>query len=186
MRKILCAFSAVLAGILLGGCLAKSAKPYTYYELKYDQKHCAAKSNSRKNIYIESVTATNLVDRRDILIVDWKSRTRYASDAKYITMPSEMLYKALIDAAFSTCALNPIFVPQERDLRLKTTLITLQVDGDHAKITIGYEFLNAVQSIKSGVITKRVFVPDPSSQSIYNATNSALNLAIDEILKAIQ
>ena len=186
MGKNLKILSIILAGFMLGGCLAKSAKPYTYYELKYNQKRCATTANSRKNIYIENVSATNLVDRRDILIVDWKSRTRYANDAKYITMPSEMLYKALIDAAFSTCSLNPIFVPQERDLRLKTSLITLQVDGDQAKITIGYEILTSIASLKSGVITKRVFVPDPSSQSIYNSTNQALNLAIDEILKAIQ
>ena len=178
--------AATLAAIFLGGCLAKQAKPYTYYELRYDQKRCVNPSGVRKNIFIDTITATDLVDRRDILIVDFRNRTRFASDAKFITMPSEMVYKALIDAAFSTCGLNPIFVPKEKDLRLKTNGVALQVNGDQAVITIAYEILDAISSKTSGIITKQVFVPDPSSQSIFNAMNLVLNQAIDEILRAIQ
>ncbi|MFC2750157.1 MAG: hypothetical protein ACFN38_03450 [Campylobacter sp.] len=118
--------------------------------------------------------------------MDFRNRTRFASDAKFITMPSEMVYKALIDAAFSTCGLNPIFVPKEKDLRLKTNVVALQVNGDQAVITIAYEILDAISSKTSGIITKQVFVPDPSSQSIFNAMNLVLNQAIDEILRAIQ
>ena len=178
--------AATLAAIFLGGCLAKQAKPYTYYELRYDQKRCVNPSGARKNIFIDTITATDLVDRRDILIVDFRNRTRFASDAKSITMPSEMVYKALLDAAFSTCSLNPIFVPKERDLRLKTSIVALQINNDQATVTMGYEILNSLESIKSGIVTKRVFVPDPSSQSIYNALNLALNESINEILKALR
>ena len=53
-------------------------------------------------------------------------------------------------------------------------------------VTMGYEILNSLESIKSGIVTKRVFVPDPSSQSIYNALNLALNESINEILKALR
>ena len=183
MRKFLI---LALAGALLSGCLAKKATPYTYYELKYQQKNCIQAGIKRRNIFIDNVAATDLVDRRDILIVDFRNRTRFASDAKFITMPSEMVYKALIDAAFSTCGLNPIFVPKEKDLRLKTSVVALQVNGDQAVITIAYEILDAISSKTSGIITKQVFVPDPSSQSIFNAMNLVLNQAIDEILRAIQ
>ena len=118
--------------------------------------------------------------------MDFRNRTRFASDAKFITMPSEMVYKALLDAAFSTCSLNPIFVPKERDLRLKTSIVALQINNDQATVTMGYEILNSLESIKSGIVTKRIFVPDPSSQSIYNALNLALNESINEILKALR
>ncbi len=37
MRKFLI---LAFAGALLSGCLAKKATPYTYYELKYQQKSC--------------------------------------------------------------------------------------------------------------------------------------------------
>ena len=183
MRKFLI---LALAGALLSGCLAKKATPYTYYELKYQQKNCIQSGIKRRNIFIDNVAATDLVDRRDILIVDFRNRTRFASDAKFITMPSEMVYKALLDAAFSTCSLNPIFVPKERDLRLKTSIVALQINNDQATVTMGYEILNSLESIKSGIVTKRVFVPDPSSQSIYNALNLALNESINEILKALR
>lgn len=175
----------IVAGIIMAGCLAKEAKPYTYYELKYNHDECVKRVTKPKNIYIDSVMATNLVDRRDMLIVDWKNRTRYAQNAKFITMPSDMLYKALNDAVFSKCGFNPIFVPNEKDLRLKAKIITLGVYGDEAVVMIGYEILDAYESMGSGIVTKKVYVPDPSNQSVFDSLNKSLNLAIDEILKDI-
>lgn len=181
-RLILCVFVA----LLFGGCLAKQGTRYDYYELKFNGTKCEQKLPNRKNIFIDRVMATNLVDRRDILIVDYKNKAWFVQDAKFITMPSEMVYKALIDAAFATCELRPVFISNENELKLKTSLIALQVSGDQAVVTIGYEISNSLNKVKSGIITKSVFVPDPSADSIFAGLNKSLNLAIDDILKAIQ
>ena len=172
--------------LFLGGCLAKQGARYDYYELKFNGAKCANKLENRKNIFIDRVMATNLVDRRDILIVDYKNKAWFVDDAKFITMPSEMVYKALIDGAFSTCDLRPVFISNENELKLKTSLIALQVSGDQAVVTIGYEILNSLNKVKSGIITKNIFIPDPSSASIFTGLNKSLNLAIDDILKEIK
>ena len=96
-----------------------------------------------------------------------------------------MVYKAINDAVFSNCGLNPIFAPRENDLRLKVKIITLGVYEDEAVVTLGYEIFNAFNARKSAIITKKVFVKNPQNQTIFNALNDALNLAINEILKAI-
>ncbi|MBQ3674410.1 MAG: hypothetical protein II923_02270 [Campylobacter sp.] len=181
-RLILCVFVA----LLFGGCLAKQGARYDYYELKFSGDRCKNRVQNRKNIFIDRVMATNLVDRRDILIVDYKNKAWFVEDSKFITMPSEMVYKALIDGAFSTCELRPIFISNENELKLKTSLIALQVNGDQAVVTIGYEILNSLNKVKSGIVTKSVFVPDPSSESIFAGLNKSLNLAIDDILKAVR
>lgn len=178
---ILCVFVA----LLFGGCLAKQGARYDYYELKFNGDRCKNRLENRKNIFIDRVLATNLVDRRDILIVDFKNKAWFVEDSKFITMPSEMVYKALIDGAFSTCELRPVFISNENELKLKTSLIALQINGDQAVVTIGYEISNSQNKVKSGIITKSVFVPDPSSQSIYDGLNKSLNLAVSDILKAI-
>ena len=134
----------ILGVLLLGGCLAKQGTRYDYYELKFNGTRCTSKLPNRKNIFIDRVTATNLVDRRDILIVDYKNKAWFVEDSKFITMPSEMVYKALIDGAFATCELRPVFISNENELKLKTSLIALQVSGDQAVVTIGYEILNAL------------------------------------------
>ncbi|MBR7047133.1 MAG: hypothetical protein IKI43_02040, partial [Campylobacter sp.] len=79
-----------------------------------------------------------------------------------------------------------VFISNENELKLKTSLIALQVNGDQAVVTIGYEILNSLNKVKSGIVTKSVFVPDPSSQSIFAGLNKSLNLAIDDILKAVR
>lgn len=171
--------------LLFSGCLAKSAKPYTYYEMTYNQKRCVANSYKKENIYVDSVSSTNLADRREILVLDYKKQIRNIGDAKFVTVPSEMVYKAIVDALFSQCKYNPIFAPKEKDLRLSTNLMSLQVDNDQAIFTIAYELFNGLGSKKSGIITKKVFVKDPSAQSIFNSMNKAMNLAIDELMREI-
>ena len=179
---ILCVFVA----LLFGGCLAKQGARYDYYELKFNGDRCKNRLENRKNIFIDRVLATNLVDRRDILIVDFKNKAWFVEDSKFITMPSEMVYKALIDGAFSTCELRPVFISNENELKLKTSLIALQINGDQAVVTIGYEVSNSLNKVKSGIISKSVFVPDSSSERIFVGLNKSLNLAIDDILKAVQ
>ena len=183
MRK----FLIILAILpLLSGCyLKQKSKPYTYYELKFMQNTCINKTARTKNIYIANILSTSLVEKRDILVVDYLHKARYLKDAKFITMPSDMVYKAINDAVFSNCGLNPIFAPRENDLRLKVKIITLGVYEDEAVVTLGYEIFNAFNARKSAIITKKVFVKNPQNQTIFNALNDALNLAINEILKAI-
>ena len=176
----------LIVWLFFGGCLAKKGVSHDYYEFKYTQNRCQNKAPNRKSIFIDRVKATNLVDRRDILIVDYKNKARFVSDAKFITMPSEMVHKSLIDAVFATCDLRPIFISDENELKLKTSLIALQISGDKAVAMIGYEILNSKNKVKSGIITKESFVPDPSSQSIFDGLNKSLNLAIDEIIKAVK
>lgn len=183
MKKFLI-FGVILA--VFSGCLLKEkAKPYTYYELKFDKSSCVNKNTKTKNIYIDSILTTSLVEKREILIVDYLQKARYLNDAKFITMPSDMVYKALNDALFSSCNLSPIFVPKEKDLRLKVKILTLGIYEDQAVITLGYEIFDTFKSQKSAIITKKVFVENPQTQTIFNGLNRALNLAIDEILKGI-
>lgn len=176
----------VAVAAILSGCIAKKAAPFTYYELSYKRDKCTILSKIHQNIYIDNVSATNLVDNRSILVVDYKNRIRHLDDAKFVTMPSEMVYKALVDAVFSQCKFNPIFAPKEGDLKIKTTIMALQVSNDQAVFTIGYELLNGYESKKSGIITKNIFVKDPSSQTIFNSMNLAMNQAIKELMKELE
>ncbi|WP_229203875.1 ABC-type transport auxiliary lipoprotein family protein [Campylobacter anatolicus] len=172
--------------LVFSGCSLKFGVPAaTMYEIYYSKKECAIYDITRKNIYIESVSALDMVDTRQILVVAENNQIRYLKDAKFVSLPSEMIYKALVKGAYSNCHAKPIFAPNPEDLRLKVSVISLQIRGDKAEVSLAYELFNASKSIKSGMINKELFCPDPSSKMVFDTINNATNLAIDELLEQI-
>ncbi|CAD7286811.1 hypothetical protein [Campylobacter suis] len=182
MRGILVVFLAVF----ISGCsLKNSVARADMYEIYYSQKECVAKSKTPKNIYIQNVSALDLVDKREILIVAEDNKIHHLYDAKFIAQPSEMIYKALIKGAYANCGVKPIFSPNSSDLRLKVNVVSLQIRGDKAEVILAYELFSLDKSVNSGVVVKNVFCPDPSSKSIFDSINKSVNLAIDELLGSV-
>ncbi|MDL0088660.1 ABC-type transport auxiliary lipoprotein family protein [Campylobacter gastrosuis] len=174
-----------LAAILLGGCMLKTdVKPALMYEIYYSKNVCEQKT-SPKNIYLQSVKALDIVDNRQILIISDKNQIRYLDDIKYLALPSEMFYKALLKGVYSNCGAKPVFSPKDDDLSLKVRLISLQIRGDHAEVSLAYELKNGENIVKSGLINKRKFCENPKSVTIFNTINQTANLAIDELLAEI-
>lgn len=183
MRKILIFLSIAF---IFSGCLAKMAKPYTFYELTYQKSAGVCNSSSSmKNLYVNNVSATALADRREFIILDYKKQIVNIGNAMFVTTPSDMVYKSLINAVFSSCRYKPIFVPNANDLRLDTNLITLSVNNNEAIFTIAYDLYNLKGSLKSGIITKKVVVKSPNSQDIFDAMNKAMNDALNELMRNI-
>lgn len=176
----------VILGFIFAGCSLKVdvAQP-DMYEIYYSKKECVGAKNERKNIYIQSVNALDLVDKKDILIVAQNNKISYAKDAKFVAYPSEMIYKALIKGAYSNCGVKPIFAPNSSDLRLKVNVVSLQIRGDQAEVILAYELFSLNSSVSSGVVIKNVFCHDPSSKTIFDSINKSVNLAIDELLERI-
>lgn len=184
MKNIKKATLFILISIIFTGCLAKMAKPYTYYELTYQNKPCN-KSVGLKNLYINNVSSTALADRREFIVLDYKKQIVNIGNALFVTTPSDMVYKSLINAVFSSCKYKPVFMPSPNDLRLDTSLITLQVDNNKAVFTMAYELYNLKGSINSGIISKEVIVSAPNAQAIFDALNKAMNLAINDLMSKI-
>ena len=146
------------AAFLFFGCSLKTDVPIaTMYEIHYSNKECSAENN----------------------------KIRYLTDAKFVSEPSEMIYKSLVKGLYSNCAAKPIFSPNAKDLRLKVSIISLQIRGDKAEVSLAYELFNANTSLKSGMITKEIFCPDPSSSTIFETINKAANSAIDTLISEI-
>ncbi|QCD45033.1 hypothetical protein [Campylobacter mucosalis] len=181
MRKIIFLFIV----IFFGGCVFKTnSKPATMYEIYYSKNECNKKLEP-KNIYIESIKALDIVDNRQILIISERNFIRYLDDTKYVALPSEMFYKALLKGVYSNCGLKPVFSPKDDDLRLKVELVSLHIRGDHAEVSLAYELKDDKNIIKSGLINERIFCPDPSSVTIFNTINKTANLAIDRLIGEI-
>lgn len=175
-----------VAVVLISGCSLKTQVPQaTMYEIYYANAQCSAFSKERKNVYIENVSALDLVDTRQILIVAENNSINYLKEAKFVALPSEMIYKALVKGVYSNCGLKPVFSPNLEDLRLKVSLISLQIRGDKAEISLAYEMFNSKHSVKSGMINKQLFCPDPSAKTVFETINKATNLAIDELLAQV-
>jgi len=176
------------AAFLFFGCSLKTDVPQaTMYEIHYSNKECSAENKQKelKNVFIENVSALDMVDTRKILIVAENNKIRYLTDAKFVSEPSEMIYKSLVKGLYSNCAAKPIFSPNAKDLRLKVSIISLQIRGDKAEVSLAYELFNANTSLKSGMITKEIFCPDPSSSTIFETINKAANSAIDILISEI-
>lgn len=174
--------------MMFAGCSLKTDIPQaTMYEIYYANKECTAEKQEklRKNVYIERVSALDMVDTRQILIVADNNQIRFLQDAKFVALPSEMIYKALVKGLYSNCAAKPIFSPNFDDLRLKISIISLQIRGDKAEVAFAYELFNANKSVKSGMINKELFCPNPSSKTIFDTINKTVNLAIDALLTDI-
>lgn len=176
---------ATAMAILLSGCLAKKAVPYDYYEISYKGEVCKTKNSNQKKIYVSNIQALNLADSRDILIVDYKNNIRYVDDAKFITLPSEMVYKGIVSAVASRCEFEQIFRPNSKNYILNTSLLSLQVNHDQAEVILGYDLVKEGISKKSGVIKNHIFVPDPSTQTILKCLDMSVNQSIDKLMKEI-
>lgn len=178
--------SAAIIGVLMSGCLAKSAKPYDYYEITYKGKMCKQKLPVQKDIYVSNIQALNLADSRDILIVDFKNNIRYVDDAKFVTLPSEMVYKSIVSAVASQCEFNQVFRPVKGAYTLNTSLISLQINGDQAEVILGYDLVKDAKSIKSGVIKNHIFNPDPSTPTILKYLDISVNQTIEKLMDEIR
>ncbi|NLK66439.1 MAG: hypothetical protein GX282_03075 [Campylobacteraceae bacterium] len=182
-KQILFTFTAAL---LLSGCLAKKSEPYNYYEMTYKGESCEVRSPKAQKIYVSNIQALNLADNRDILIVDSRNNIRYVNDAKYVTLPSEMVYKGIVSAVASECEFEQIFRPNTKDYVLNTSLLSLQVNHDQAEVILGYDLMKGGSSVKSGVIKNHVFVPDPSTPTILKHMDISVNQAIDRLMNEIK
>ncbi|MCR4942269.1 MAG: hypothetical protein K5978_05725 [Campylobacter sp.] len=179
-------FLILFLALFFSACSLKtSVKQADMYEIYYSKKQCLSQNQIRKNIYIQNVIALDLVDKKDILIVAENNKIRYLTDAKFVAFPSEMIYKAIVKGAYANCGVKPIFSPSSSDLRLKVNVVSLQIRGDKAEVTLAYDLFSLEKSVNSGLIHKEVFCPDPSSKTIFDSLNKSVNLAIDELLNAI-
>lgn len=174
------------AAVLLNGCLGKKVLPVKYYEMTYKGDVCKQKIQNPKQIYVSNIQALNLADSRNILIVDGKNNIIYVDDAKYITTPSEMVYKGIVSAVSSECEFKQIFRPKKDALVLNTSLLSLQVNFDQAEVILGYELTKNSEILKSGVIKNHTFVPDPSTDTILKYMDISLNKAINQLMQEIK
>ncbi|CZE48041.1 hypothetical protein [Campylobacter geochelonis] len=175
-----------LFAALFAGCLAKKAQPYQYYEITYKGKICEHKIENPKSIYVSNIQALNLADSRDILIVDFKNNIRYLQGVKFVTLPSEMVYKAIVSAVASQCEFRQSFTPKKGDFTLRTEMISLQVNGDQAEMILGYDLLKDDVSTKSGIIKNHIFVPDPSAQTILKYMDISVNQTVDKLISELK
>ena len=77
------------ATLLFLGCSLKTDVPVaTMYEIHYSNKACSAENKQKelKNVFIENVSALDMVDTRKILIVAENNKIRYLSDAKFVAL----------------------------------------------------------------------------------------------------
>lgn len=187
MRSKILSFALTLAvGVMFSGCLAKHTKPYDYYEITYKGSTCQNKLPNQKNIYVSNIQALNLADSRDILIVDFKNNIRYVDDAKFVTLPSEMVYKSIVSAVASQCEFNQVFRPVKGVYTLNPSLLSLQINGDQAEVILAYDLVKDSKSIKSGVIKNHIFNPDPSTATILKHLDISVNQTIDKLMREIK
>lgn len=173
-------------GLVMSGCLAKTATPYKYYEITYKGSVCKQKISNPVEIYVANIQALNLADSRDILVVDTNNNIKYLPDAKFVTLPSEMVYKSIVSAIESECGYRQIFSPS-RDARvLNTSLISLQVNANKAEVIIGYDLIENAKTIKSGVIKNHIDVPNESSETIISHLDKSVNEAVKKLVNEIR
>lgn len=180
-------FSMLILAIFLAGCsiLAKPAPQMQYFMLgEAGFQSCENESEKTKTaVFIEQTRALDAFDSRNIIIVGNDAKISAFESAKWITAPSDMIYKSILSAVSKDCSLKASF--DKRNLTLKTNLLLLQSSEKQAQIALGYTILKGRDITKSGVISSSKPTSGQTPQDIVSALNSALNELLAQILEEL-
>lgn len=183
MRNLILA--AVLAlGFSGCGIIAKSAPEIRYFTLaKGDFKICKEQAD-KKQIYIATVKSQAASESRDILISGNDGAIYPLKSAKWISLPSEMIYERILNTMHAGCLLQPSF--DKTNLNLQITLISLEAGIKNAKITLAFSLVKNGQILKSEIISASKPINSNLDKDVVTGLNLALDEAVNEILKRIK
>jgi len=176
--------SIFLIAALLSACAIKQTREVSLYELKFsgDLGNCGMKG---AEIYLHSVYGVGASDNKEIVVFDENNRQIDIGEAKFISRPSEMIYKMAIDALNSSCKFAPIFSRNSNtELRLK--LLNFSIENKFALTQIGYELTKNQKMVKNGIISEKIPLLNLTPQDAYNALNLGANNAINKIIKELK
>lgn len=166
--------------IFIAGCsiIAKPA-PSIEYLMLGNNSFSKCEGKNKILVFVEQTKAINMFDSRSIIKINDKGQVDTIKGVKWITTPSDMIYKNFLAAINSSCELDTNF--DRRNLVLKTNLITLQTDEKEATISLGFTILKDEKNLNSSIVTSKRTIDGNNPQDAI----SALNLAMDDIVSKI-
>ncbi|QCD52583.1 hypothetical protein [Campylobacter sp. RM16192] len=171
--------------IFIAGCsiIAKPA-PSIEYLMLGNNSFSKCEGKNKILVFVEQTKAINMFDSRSIIKINDKGQVDTIKGVKWITTPSDMIYKNFLAAINSSCELDANF--DRRNLVLKTNLITLQTDEKEATIGLGFTILKDEKILKSSIMTSKKAIAENTPQNALIALNLAMNDIVTKILDEIK
>ena len=180
ISKIFTIFTAVIAGVVFSGCLAKNAPKLSYYELGYNNDSnvtqiCDRRADLMLNLaYIKVQDGYN---SRDIITKDGINVSKM-NNAKYIASPKDMLKKALILYLNSNCHLK---LSSDAKLQMGLNITEISIWPDYAFIEIVLEIKDDTRVLSNEIIS----IKESYKSKPIDALNLALNKALQKIHSSV-
>lgn len=175
-----------ILALCLSGCgiIAKSAPETRYFTLaKVDFEVCK-EGKERAEIYIAAVKSQAVLESRNIVISGEGGQIYPLKNAKWISLPSEMIYERILKSTENSCAFKVSF--DKSGLSLQTTLISLQADRQNAKVALGFSLIKEGKILKSAIVSATKPLASNLEKEVVEGLNSALDEAVSEILNKIK
>lgn len=171
--------------LFLSACSLKVESPaLAYYELYFTSDKCEIKNKNLNNLYIDFVLADALTNSRELAILEKNQALTYAENSRFVSNPSDMLYKALNSAFFVNCKISPSLMINYSSDILKVRILELIVKDKEAIFSLAYELLS--EKAKSGIITYKNSIQKDNDEGYFQALNLSFNEAIKELLEKLK
>lgn len=180
MKILNIAFISVFA-LILGGCIAKTTPQTQYFALDFSKAKCVNQSG-KIPVFVTPTTFLDGADSRSILVI--QNGEVVSLDAKFIKLPSEMIYQNLILAINDSCDFSVSL--QKYKIQLDSKILAFHIKNGVAEILLGFSILKDKKEIKSSVLDKRVAVDGLEPKFMASALNKAFGDALNEILQALK
>ncbi|MDO5046568.1 ABC-type transport auxiliary lipoprotein family protein [Campylobacter sp.] len=175
------AFAAVFSGCTI---VAKSAPENRYFILgNSDFKICQDKE-SRRHINIRPVKSQSPFDTKEIMMIDKNSQIYPMKDARWIALPSEMIYTKILSEIEGGCLFKTSL--DRANLSLQTTLLSLNADEERALISLSVTLSKNDKILKSEIVSAAKPLASKEAKEVINALNSALDEAVGKILNILK
>jgi len=148
----------------------------SYYEIAYTGTRCMYK-NARTPLFVYDVQSGDFSDDRRLRVSE-QGVARFSNEQKFLSLPSEIVYKNLMAAMYDSCDYRPVLTRTRETMTLKTLLMDMSVVDNAAVVALGYEFASAGKTKRSGIARHSVPV---GADGAMRAIERALNLAISQI-----
>lgn len=171
--------------LFFSACSLKVESPaLAYYELYFTSDKCGAENKNLHNLYIDFVLADALTNSRELAIIEKQQALTYVENFRFVSNPSDMLYKALNQAFFVTCKISPSLMINYSSDILKVRILELIIKEKQASFSLAYELVG--EKAKSGIITFKNPVKEQSEEGYFQALNLSFNEALQELVKKIK
>lgn len=182
MRKF--AFFLLVVALFSGcGVLSKTAVQNRYFVLGGDENAPCYLPKS-KDIKVADVRSKSVFDTKDILIVDENFQIYPLEYAKWITLPSQMIYAKILNEIEGSCEFksNPKF----SNLTLQTELLSLNSTSQKAVVSLGISLSKNGEILQNRVVLKTKNLISKEPNEVVKSLNLALDEAVSEILEILK